>query len=340
MPRRSARLLALQEGGERENITFDAKKEFLPLPKRSRKANSKADVASALNDLEDVEAPPATRRKRTKKIDEDSQGDIDEPTCLGRPRELGILQKSGSKVRYVMGIDEAGRGPLAGPVVAAAVIIPTDLPGIVESKKITFEEEREKLYESIVSSKNVNWAVAFVDATKIDEINILQATLLGMRMAAEAVLSKEPKDRVMVPCTSLRGCYIACGCTDSHGNPCDGRAGRGAGEAYALIDGNRLPKDMPCPSESIVKGDSKEYSIAAASILAKVTRDRLMHAYSELYPPYNLAQHKGYPTAAHMTAIRKHGACAIHRRTFAPLKHMELDEEGRIVTSSEGEVSA
>jgi ribonuclease HII len=222
-----------------------------------------------------------------------------------------------------MGIDEAGRGPLAGPVVAAAAIVPTDLPGIVDSKQITCEEEREKLYESIVSSRDVNWAVAVIPPNKIDEINILQASLLGMRMAAEAVLAKEPKDRVLTPCTTLKGCYIACG-------PCD-RTDLNASEAFALVDGNRLPKDMPCRAESIVKGDSKEYSIAAASILAKVTRDRLMHAYSTLFPQYNLCQHKGYPTAAHIAAIRKFGACVIHRRSFAPLKPMDLDEQGRIV---------
>jgi ribonuclease HII len=88
---------------------------------------------------------------------------------------------------------------------------------------------------------------------------------------------------------------------------------------------------MPCPAESVVKGDSKEFSIAAASILAKVTRDRLMHGYDRLYPKYNLGQHKGYPTAAHQNAVRDHGASPIHRRTFAPLKHMEFDEEGAVI---------
>lgn len=114
-------------------------------------------------------------------------------------------------------------------------------------------------------------------------------------------------------------------------------AGRSPEEAnnkcsyYALIDGNKVPKDMPCDCESMTKGDGREYSIGAASILAKVTRDRLMHEYDAKYPHYNLAQHKGYPTAAHMSAVKKYGASPIHRRTFAPLKHMEFDEEGKVI---------
>merc|ERR1712129_490632 len=99
---------------------------------------------------------------------------------------------------------------------------------------------------------------------------------------------------------------------------------------YTLVDGNKVPKDMPCEAESMVKGDGKEYSIGAASILAKVTRDRLMHEYHVKYPEYNLAQHKGYGTAAHMAACWKHGASPIHRRTFAPLRHMEFEADGNI----------
>jgi ribonuclease HII len=105
----------------------------------------------------------------------------------------------------------------------------------------------------------------------------------------------------------------------------------GSSSFYALIDGNKIPKDMPCPAEAVVKGDGKEFMIAAASILAKVTRDRLMHAYDKEYPDYHLKRHKGYPTADHMKAVAKLGASPIHRRTFAPLKHMELDETGKVV---------
>ena len=100
---------------------------------------------------------------------------------------------------------------------------------------------------------------------------------------------------------------------------------------YTLIDGNKVPKDMPYECESMTKGDGREYSIGAASILAKVTRDRLMHEYDAKYPKYNLSQHKGYPTAAHMSAVREHGASPIHRRTFAPLKHMEFNDDGNII---------
>jgi ribonuclease HII len=230
-----------------------------------------------------------------------------------------------------MGIDEAGRGPLAGPVVAAAAIVPTDLPGVVDSKQITDEEDRERAYAAIVESPGARWAVAVVDASTIDEINILQATLLGMRMAAIALFSDDAVGHPIVaaPCVSIPGCYVARGFTDHQGRP---RTERFEGsrlipdQVYALVDGNRLPQQMPCRAEPVVKGDSKEYSIAAASILAKVTRDRLMRGFSDLYPAYELAQHKGYPTAAHVAAIRLHGACPIHRRSFAPLKHMDLDE--------------
>jgi ribonuclease HII len=249
--------------------------------------------------------------------------------CLGRPRERSLLV-SDPDLQYVMGIDEAGRGPLAGPVVAAAAVVPTNLPGVVDSKKITDEAKREELYESIVASTNVRWAVAIVDASTIDEINILQATLLGMRMAAQAVLSFNDAESLRdeaAPCISIPGCYVVRGRTDDLGQPCSSQSIRDhatSDQAYALVDGNRVPTAMPCRAEAIVKGDSKEYSIAAASILAKVTRDRLMHSYSDLYPEYNLSQHKGYPTTSHVSAIRRHGPCPIHRRTFAPIKHMNL----------------
>ena len=104
---------------------------------------------------------------------------------------------------------------------------------------------------------------------------------------------------------------------------------------YAMVDGNRIPTDLPCEGESIVKGDSKEYSIAAASILAKVTRDRLMHSYDKLYPDYQLVKHKGYLTKDHMIVVGKFGASPIHRRTFAPLKHMIFDDDGKVIGAKE-----
>ena len=248
--------------------------------------------------------------------------------CLPRARERELLEQA----RYVMGIDEAGRGPLCGPVVAAACVVPTDLEGITDSKKLTKENVREELYEQIVTSPNVRWAVAVIDATRIDEINILQATLEGMRLAAFGVMAQESEQlRRDVACIHENGCYVVCGATDSKGQTVTTRLRWDEAGVYALVDGNRLPKDMPCDAESMVKGDSREYAIAAASILAKVTRDRLMHLYDKIYPNYDLKQNKGYPTAAHMAAVRKHGASPIHRKSFAPLKHMQFDADGNII---------
>lgn len=234
---------------------------------------------------------------------------------------------------------------MAGPVVAAAVIAPLDVQGVIDSKRITKEDDREGLYEQLIAMEGIRWAVSVVDAARIDEINILQATMEGMRSASQAVLGLEPTPLVekgeheirVAPCASVdeKGCYVVCSHKIGKGRLArkdDAPDHHPVGEQiFALIDGNRLPRDMPCPSEAIVKGDGKEFCIAAASIIAKVTRDRLMHGYDKLYPEYNLKQHKGYPTAAHMKAVHEFGASPIHRRTFAPLKHMQFDEDGRIV---------
>lgn len=276
------------------------------------------------------------QKKRRKKQDNQMAANKitdDAVDCLPRTLEIKLLAEI-SSLQFVMGIDEAGRGPLAGPVVAAAAIVPRDIAGIVDSKKVKHEETRERLYEEIVASPNVRWAAAIVDASKIDEINILQATLLAMRMAATAVMVKEPDDRVIEACVSQEGCYVVCGqrsLTDTIDFASGKRNELGAECVYALVDGNRLPKEMPCEAEFLIKGDSKEYSIAAASIIAKVTRDRLMNAYDELYPAFGLKRHKGYPTAKHMAAVREHGASPIHRRTFAPLKHMVFDKTWKVV---------
>ena len=185
-------------------------------------------------------------------------------------------------LKIVAGTDEAGRGPLAGPVVVAAVILPDELflPKINDSKKLS-PKIREELFEKI-QAEAVSIGVSTVDEKTIDHVNIYQATIKGMH---DAILSLRPQPDAV------------------------------------LIDAMPL-KDLPMPSMHIVKGDAKSASIAAASIIAKVTRDRLMMEYDRQYPQYGFAQHKGYGTAAHIAAIRKYGPCPIHRLTFEPIKSM------------------
>ena len=178
--------------------------------------------------------------------------------------------------RNVCGVDEAGRGPLCGPVVAAAVILPRGLviEGLDDSKKLT-ERKREKLFD-IIKEQAIAYAIAETTPAEIDEINILNASMLAMRRAVEAL--DVPAD-------------------------------------FALIDGN-CSRGFNIPTETVVKGDSKSYSIAAASILAKVTRDRGCAELDRLYPEYNIAKHKGYPTKDHMDAVREHGVAPIYRKSF------------------------
>ncbi|MBP3413369.1 MAG: ribonuclease HII [Oscillospiraceae bacterium] len=179
--------------------------------------------------------------------------------------------------QLVCGVDEAGRGPLAGPVCAAAVILPADLEieGLNDSKKLT-EKKREALYDVIVENA-VSYGIAMATEQEIDEINILQATFLAMKRAVEA-MSVQPD--------------------------------------FVLIDGNREPDLGELPLKTIVKGDSRSANIAAASILAKVTRDRYMMQMDELYPQYGFALHKGYGTQKHYAALREFDACPIHRKSF------------------------
>ena len=176
----------------------------------------------------------------------------------------------------ICGVDEAGRGPLAGPVCAAAVILPPDIQieGLNDSKKLT-DKKRLALYDVIVK-RAVSYGIAFADEQEIDEINILQATFLAMRRAFEK-LTVTPD--------------------------------------IALIDGNRAP-GLSCRERTVVHGDALSASIAAASILAKVTRDRLMEEYDAQYPQYGFAVHKGYGTQRHYAALREFGACPIHRQSF------------------------
>ena len=176
----------------------------------------------------------------------------------------------------ICGCDEAGRGPLCGPVVAAAVILPRDtvIEGLNDSKKLS-EKKREALFE-VIKEKALAYAIAEASPAEIDEINILNASMLAMRRAVEALPIKAD---------------------------------------FALIDGN-CSRGFQIPTETVVKGDAKSASIAAASILAKVTRDRQCIELDKEYPEYNIAKHKGYPTKEHMDAVRKYGVAPIYRKSF------------------------
>lgn len=176
----------------------------------------------------------------------------------------------------ICGVDEAGRGPLAGPVCAAAVILPRELkiPGLNDSKKLT-DKKRRELYDVIIDQA-LAYGIAMASEQEIDEINILQATFLAMERAV-AKLTVRPD--------------------------------------LALVDGNREPR-LPLPVKTVVKGDSRSANIAAASILAKVTRDKLLEEVDVQYPAYGFAIHKGYGTKRHYEALREHGPCPIHRMTF------------------------
>ena len=192
--------------------------------------------------------------------------------------DLWVLENArySDDIQCICGVDEAGRGPLAGPVYAAAVILPRDLviEGLNDSKKLT-EKRREALYDVIVAQA-LAYGIGSADEKEIDEINILQATFLAMRRAI-AQLSVRPD--------------------------------------LALIDGNR-DSDFGVPAETVIGGDGKSANIAAASILAKVTRDRVMLEYAEQYPQYGFDVHKGYGTKRHYEALREFGPCPIHRRSF------------------------
>lgn len=203
--------------------------------------------------------------------------------CFAFERELwqqGTLR--------IAGLDEAGRGPLAGPVVAAAAILPAEwfarglppeLSGLTDSKQLT-ALQRERFFQFLTTSPEIAWGLGTIESAVIDSINILQATHRAMNQAL-AALQPPP--------------------------------------AHVLVDGNWVPS-LRFPQTAVVKGDARCFSVAAASVLAKVTRDRLMCEHDRAWPHYGFAEHKGYGTAAHLAAIAKHGPCPIHRMSFAPLK--------------------
>jgi ribonuclease HII len=184
--------------------------------------------------------------------------------------------EDGLNVGVICGVDEAGRGPLAGPVCAAAVVLPEhlEIPGLNDSKKLTDKKRRELF--PIIKEQAIAYGIAFASEQEIDEINILQATFLAMKRAIEQL---------------------------------EGKAD------FALIDGNR-ETDFGIPCKTVVKGDSRSANIAAASVLAKVTRDLYMEELAEQYPQYGFEVHKGYGTKAHYAALTEHGMCPAHRRTF------------------------
>ena len=199
--------------------------------------------------------------------------------------ERALLQRG---VKRIAGVDEAGRGPLAGPVVAAAVSfpaewislgLPAELAGLNDSKQLT-ADQREGFFERLTAGGAVQFAIALIDAETIDAVNILQATHRAMNQAL-AQLRPQPE--------------------------------------HVLVDGLRV-KSLRFPQIPLVKGDARSFTIAAASILAKVTRDRLMLEYDRRFPAYGFARHKGYGTIRHLAALAEHGPCPIHRRSFAPLK--------------------
>lgn len=190
--------------------------------------------------------------------------------------ENEIYEKD-KNIQYICGIDEAGRGPLAGPVVVAAVIMPKDsmIEGVNDSKKVS-EKKREVLYEQI-KQEAISYGIGIIEQETIDEINILNATKEGL---TNAIKELEIKPNLI------------------------------------LVDALTHINTLGIPYESIIKGDAKSYSIAAASILAKVTRDRIMRQWDEIYPQYGFEKHKGYGTKMHIDAIKEYGICPIHRKSF------------------------
>ncbi|MFS8138081.1 MAG: ribonuclease HII [Thermomonas sp.] len=184
---------------------------------------------------------------------------------------------------HVAGVDEAGRGPLAGPVSVAAVILDPRRPidGLNDSKRLS-ERRREALYPLIIE-RALAWRIEFVEADEIDTLNILQATMTGMRRALAG----------LVPCAG-----------------------------HALIDGNRVPEGLVCPATAIIGGDGLQPAIMAASILAKVARDARMRELHALHPEYGFDRHKGYPSPLHLQTLSRHGPCQQHRRSFAPVQRV------------------
>lgn len=208
--------------------------------------------------------------------------------------DLFSNQQIREQANHIAGVDEVGRGPLVGNVVAAAVILPVDhgIEGLRDSKKLS-EKKRESLFQEIIE-KSTAYAIAYATPQEIDDINILQASLLAMKRSVEN-LNVQPD--------------------------------------FVLVDGNKLPA-WHYPSEAVVGGDDQEACIAAASILAKVARDKEMKVLDAEFPQYGFAQHKGYPTKAHMQALQENGPCVHHRKSFKPVRRA-IEEHGVMQVSGE-----
>jgi ribonuclease HII len=211
---------------------------------------------------------------------------------MGKPAsQLAFDLALAPGANWIAGVDEAGRGPLAGPVVVAAVVFApgrTPINGLADSKQLT-AERRAELHDRIIE-RALAWHVVSIEVEVIDRINILQATMVGMRQAVEAVMQATDDARTCL----------------------------------ARIDGNQLPHGLPCPAEAWIGGDGRDRSIMAASILAKVSRDRAMIALHQQWPEYRFDLHKGYSTPAHLSALAAHGPCPHHRRSFAPVRAAEV----------------
>ncbi len=207
---------------------------------------------------------------------------------MSRPTMNHERELRAAGCRVVAGIDEAGRGPLAGPVCAAAVVLPEDFdhPVLTDSKQLT-EKQRNGIYDELTGDGAISWHCVMVEVEEIDRLNILKATWLAMRRALSGLRVKA-----------------------------DG----------ALIDGSPV-RDFPIRYLSLVKGDSRSFSIAAASVIAKVTRDRHMRELAAAHPQYGFEQHNGYGTPAHLEALRAHGPCPAHRRSFEPVAQLALPLE-------------
>ena len=245
------------------------------------------------------------------------------PNSALAPLTLPLSYEEGARATHgpstlLVGLDEAGRGPLAGPVVAGAVAVlggVHPVSGVTDSKAVVSEADREALYDALVASPGVVWGVGVVDVAEIDRINILQASMLAMEMALEECQKKLAgmgRPPTAPTCVAVDGPFVP------------------ARVHAAVGPGGKTPVPTAAPpvlskltsAEAVIKGDGKVYSIAASSIIAKVTRDRIMHGLHALHPEFDFASHKGYGVPAHLAALAKYPFTVHHRKTFAPVKHM------------------